>query len=335
LPKVSVLLPVKDAEPFIEECLASLSGQRLADHEIIAVDDASTDGSREILERAARADPRLLVLANPGRGLVEALNAAIAVASGPFVARMDADDIAHPDRLAFQVERLEADPSIDILGSRVRLFGGPPNGNAGMRDYVAWMNSLVDHDAIVRDLWVESPLAHPSVMMRAVALRGLGGYRAFHGPEDYDLWLRAHAAGLCFGKCPGVLLDWRDSAGRLSRTDPRYSLQSFRAVKIEALLRNFVTPERPLVVWGAGPIGKAWSRDLAAVGHPVAAFVEVDPDKIGGAIHGAPVLPVARAASVGMALHLAAVSGAAARRRIRIAAGRLGIVDGHDLFAVA
>ncbi|MFI5183211.1 MAG: glycosyltransferase family 2 protein [Vicinamibacteria bacterium] len=335
MPKVSVLLPVKDGAPFLEACLASLAGQTLADHEIIAVDDGSTDGSREILERCARADPRLLVLENPGLGVVDALNAALAAAAGPFAARMDGDDVAHPERLAAQVERLEADPRVAILGCRVRLVGGLPRGNAGMRAYVAWINTLMDHDAIVRDLWVESPLAHPSVMMRAEAVRRLGGYRVFHGPEDYDLWLRAHAAGLRFGKCPGVLLDWRDSAGRLSRTDPRYSLGSFRALKIEALLGDFLAGERPIVIWGAGPIGKAWSRELTAAGRPAAAFVEVDPNKIGHAIHGAPVLPVGRAASVEGALHLAAVSGAAARERIRSEAGRLGLVDGKDFLAVA
>jgi glycosyltransferase involved in cell wall biosynthesis len=335
VPKVSVLLPVKDAAPFLRECLASLAGQRLADHEVVAVDDRSTDGSRDILEGAARADPRVRVILNPGQGLVQALNAAAAAATGDFIARMDADDIAHLERLAIQVERLEADPSVDILGSRVRLLGAPANGNAGMQDYVAWINSLVSHDAIVRDIWVESPLAHPSVAMRAMTFRGLGGYRLFDGPEDYDLWLRAHAGGLRFGKCEGVLLDWRDSAGRLSRTDPRYGAQAFRGLKIAAILGDRASARRPLVVWGAGPIGKSWSRDLSAAGRPIAAFVEVDPAKIGQRIHGAPVLPVEGAGSVAGALHLAAVSGAEARTRIRAAAGHLGIVDGRDLLAVA
>jgi hypothetical protein len=75
---------------------------------------------------------------------------------------------------------------------------------------------------MVADLFVESPLVHPSVMARAAALRALGGYRVFDGPEDYDLWLRAHAAGLRFAKLSEVLLDWRDSPRRLTRRDPRY-----------------------------------------------------------------------------------------------------------------
>ena len=80
-----------------------------------------------------------------------------------------------------------------------------------MRAYVAWQNRLCDHAAIVRELLVESPLAHPSVMMRRALLERLGGYREFDGPEDYDLWLRAHRAGARFAKLRRRLLEWRDS----------------------------------------------------------------------------------------------------------------------------
>ena len=332
-----MLLPVRDAAPYLRECLASLADQSLADHEVVAVDDGSRDGSREILAAAAWSDPRVRVVSTTDgeRGLVPALNAGLALAQSPLVARMDADDVAHLDRLAIQVKRLEEDPAVDVLGSRVRLISDIAQGNAGMRGYVSWLNSLVDHDAIASDLFVESPLAHPSVAMRTATLRALHGYRDFDGPEDYDLWLRAHSAGLRFGKAEEVLLDWRDTAGRLSRTDLRYSPDRFRALKIEALLSAFPTPDRPFVVWGAGPIGKAWSRDLTAAGRRVSAFIEVDPDKIGQAIHGAPVLPVSEAALVKNALHLAAVGDAAARQRIRAEAARMGLVTGRDVVAVA
>src|SRR5262249_41208944 len=161
------------------------------------------------------------------------------------------DDVCHPDRLRAQKARLDAHPALSVLGTRVRLLG-EARDNQGMRDYVDWLNGLLDHEAIVRDLFVESPLAHPTVMMRAEALRALGGYRSFDGPEDYDLWLRAHAAGLVFGKLPEVLLDWRDAPARLSRTDPRYAADRFRAVKLAALERGALANGRPIVVWGAG-----------------------------------------------------------------------------------
>ena len=333
MPRVSVLLPVRDAAATLGPCLESVLGQSLPEIEVIAVDDGSRDGSGSLLEERSRADPRLVVLRTPPRGLVAALNTALAAARAPLVARMDADDLAHRDRLALQVARLEGDPRVDVLGSRVGLLGEPVRD--GMRAYVEWLNGLLDHETIVRDLFVESPLVHPSVALRAESLRGLRGWRAFDGPEDYDLWLRAWEAGLRFAKLPETLLHWRDAPGRLTRTDPRYAPERFRALKLEVLLRGPLAGARPAVVWGAGPIGKGWARALEQAGRAVRAFVEVDPRKIGATIHGAPVVPAEGALAFAGALHLAAVGQPGARERIREQAKRLGILDGRDLVAVA
>jgi glycosyltransferase involved in cell wall biosynthesis len=325
---------VRDARATLEECLGSLRAQELTDHEVVAVDDGSHDGSRDLLDAAARRDPRVRVLDNPGRGLVAALNAAAAAARAPLLARLDADDRADPRRLALQAARLQAVPELSILGTGVRLFGAE-RPNAGMRAYVAWLNGLREHADIVRDIWVESPLAHPSVMLRAAVLRTLGGYREVDGPEDYDLWLRAHGAGVRFASLPEVLLDWRDGPSRLSRTDGRYAPERFRAVKIEALERGPLRG-RGVVLWGAGPIGKGWAKALQERGHPVLAFVEVAARKVGERIHGAPVVGVSEASSVApRALHLAAVGQPGARARIRAEAASQGLVDGEDLLAVA
>lgn len=334
-PSVSVLLPVRDAEGTLAECLDSLAAQTFTDYEIVAVDDGSCDASPQLLRRHAASDPRLRVVAAPRSGLVAALNSGLARCRAPFVARMDADDVASPRRLELQAERLEAEPAITVLGCRVSLLSPPGFANAGMRAYVAWQNSLLDPAAIVRDLWVESPLVHPSVMVRSAALRSLGGYRACGGPEDYDLWLRGHAAGWRFAKHTESLLCWRDAPGRLTRSDPRYAAERFRDVKIEALSRGPLAGGREVVLWGAGPIGKGWSRALSAAGHRVAAFVEIHPRRIGARVHGVPVVGVAGAARFRGALHLAAVGQPGARESIRSAARELGLVEGRELLAVA
>ena len=313
---------MRDAEATLPACLESLRVQTFGDFEVLAVDDGSRDASAAVLARAVAADPRVRVIAGGG-GLVAALNAAASLARGALLARMDADDLALPARLARQVEVMDAEPAVDVLGCRVALFDDGASSNAGMRGYVEWSNTLLSHEAIAADMLVESPLAHPSVMMRAAALRGLGGYRAFDGPEDYDLWLRALHAGCRFAKVPEVLLQWRDTAARLSRTDPRYAAGRFLDLKIASFLR--AASGAGVVVWGAGPLGKAWARELAARGRAVRAFVEVDPRKIGQTIHGAPVVPVAVAGSYGGDVHLAAVGRPDARRRIRAAAAALGI----------
>jgi glycosyltransferase involved in cell wall biosynthesis len=314
---------VRDAAATLPACLESLFAQTFEDFEVIAVDDRSRDATAALLATAASADRRLRVIEGGG-GLVAALNAAAAAATGELVARMDADDVARPERFARQVARLAAEPSLDVLGCRVALLDGGLVANAGMRAYVDWSNTLLTHDAIAADMLVESPLAHPSVMMRASALRALGGYRAFDGPEDYDLWLRAFHAGRRFGKLPQVLLEWRDAASRLSRTDPRYAPERFLELKLESFLRR-AAPGDGVVVWGAGPIGKAWARALRARGRALRAFVEVDPRKIGQTVHGAPVIGVDGAGAYPDDVHVAAVGRPDARLRIREAAAALGI----------
>jgi glycosyltransferase involved in cell wall biosynthesis len=330
-PRVSVVLPVRDAATTLEESLLSLRGQTLREHEVVAVDDGSTDDSLALLRAFAREDSRVRVVPRPARGLVSALNSGLEAARAPLIARMDADDLARADRLERQARRLDQDPALDVLGCRVSLDGVT---NAGMRAYVEWSNALLRHEEIVDDLFVESPLVHPSVMVRLRVLRALEGWRAFDGPEDYDLWLRAHAAGFRFGKLDETLLLWRDRPTRLTRTDPRYAAPKFLAPKIENLERFRLEAGRQLVIWGAGRIGKRWARELLTRGHRVTAFVEVDPAKIGARIHGAPVVGVAGAVAPRGALHLAAVGQLGARARIRAEAARLGLRP-RDLVAVA
>ncbi len=334
-PRVSVLLPVRDGGAHLDACLASLRAQTLREHELIAVDDGSGDGSGERLEQHARGDPRLHVRHTPPRGLVRALQLALAEARAPLVARMDADDVAHPERLARQVARLEAEPQLDVLGCRVQpIAAAGQRVGEGMRAYVEWTNRLLDHESMARERVVESPLVHPSVLLRAEPLRRLGAWREIDGPEDYDLWLRGFEAGLRFGKLEQVLLQWRDSPGRLTRTDPRYAAERFLQTKLAALLRGPLAG-RTAVVWGAGPVGKAWARALVAAGRPPRAFVEVNPRRIGARIHGVPVVPVPQAARLGGSLHLGAVGQRGARDRLRAEAARLGLREGEDFFAVA
>jgi hypothetical protein len=324
VPRVSVLLPVRDAGVWLQECLDSLARQTLDAYEVVAVDDGSRDGSGERLLARARLDPRLRVL-----------RLSLAEARAPVVARMDADDVAHPARLALQLERLERDRSVDVLGCRVEAIADPGRlPGPGMRAYVEWTNGLIDHDALARNRFVESPLVHPSVAMRAACLRRLGAWRDGDGPEDYELWLRAFDAGLGFAKLEEVLLAWRDSPGRLTRTDPHYTPERFLGTKLEALARGPLSG-RAAVIWGAGPIGKRWARALQARGVPLRAFVEVDPRKLGSRIQGAPVVGVSAASGFRDELHLAAVGQRGARERIRAEAAKLGFVDGRELIAVA
>ena len=332
VPRVSVLLPVRDAEASLPASLDSLRRQSLAELEILAVDDGSRDGSRTLLEALARQEPRLRVFSSGGGGLVRALNLGLAQARAPLVARMDADDLAHPERLACQAGRFAAGPRVDVLASAVEAGA---EAGPGMRRYVAWSNALLTHEQILADLLVESPLVHPSVMAPAALLRELGGYRDFEGPEDYDLWLRAARSGARFAKLDRALLTWNDGPRRLTRCSPRYAPARFLELKLAALESGPLRAPRPVVLWGGGPVAKAWCRALAARGHDVVAFVDVHPRRIGGRLQGRPVLALPEAARLAGALHLAAVGQPGGRQRIRAAAAERGLVEGRDLLAVA
>ena len=288
MPRVAVLLPVRDAAATVRAAALSILRGSYRDLTLIAVDDGSTDASAEILDRLAARDPRLRVLRGPGEGIALALNRALASSDAELVARMDGDDVGWPHRLAEQVGALDADPGLAVVGARVRLF---PRRQVreGMRRYVGWLNSLTTPALVARDLFVEAPLAHPATLLRRGPLAAVGGWRAGDFPEDYDLWLRLAAGGARMTNLPSTLLDWREGAGRLTRTDPRYGLDRHVALKCAALASGPLRGCAEVALWGAGETGRAFADGLRRVGIRVVAFVEVDQKKVGRTIRGAPV----------------------------------------------
>jgi glycosyltransferase involved in cell wall biosynthesis len=297
VPAVSILMPVRDAECWLGEALDSIAAQTLDDWELLAVDDGSRDASRRTLEAAARADRRIRVLETVAgaRGIVPALNTGLTAARARYLARMDADDVAHPERLRRQLRALDAEPTWFGVSCRVRAL---PTGalRDGMRRYLAWQNSLLDPEELARDRFVESPLVHPSVMLRTEVLRGrLGGWHDTAWPEDWDLFQRAFEQHLRIARVPEVLMSWRLHADQATRKSPRYSEESFLAARAHYLARWLErrTHGRPLWLLGAGAAGKRLARALADRGAEPAGFVDVDPRKIGGRVrHGERAWPI-------------------------------------------
>jgi GT2 family glycosyltransferase len=337
-PLISVLLPCRNAGATLDEAVASVLQQTLADLEVVAVDDGSTDGCAEQLDRWANQDPRLRVLHLPPRGLIEALNAGLAACRAPLIARMDADDRSHPERLAEQVALLEAQPDLAAVGCRVEAFPTEAVG-PGLSLYLEWLNGLTTPEAIAREIYVESPLVHPSVVMRRGWCERVGGYQEHGWPEDYDLWLRMHAAGGRFAKVPRVLFYWREHTGRLTHASPRYAIEAFLKAKVFYLLRGPLRDRESILVWGAGIVGKRLSRLLMAEGAPVTGFIDIDPAKIGRTRRGLPV--VSPEACLGWwhrsprPILLAAVGARGARAVVRQQINALGLVEGQDWWAAA
>jgi glycosyltransferase involved in cell wall biosynthesis len=332
-PLVSVLLPVRDAASYLAEALESLSAQTFSDFEVLAVDDGSTDGSAEIAGAHARDDRRFRVILQEPVGIVAALERARSEARGGLIARMDGDDVALPERLAAQVDAL-ADGALAACGGRVSYF--PEEAvRDGARRYEAWLNGLVTADAAARDVFVECPLPHPALTIRAEALAAVGGYRAPGWPEDYDLVLRLWAARHRFRNVEAPVLRWREHGARRSRSDPAYSLEAFVRCKVHHLRATLLSGFPSVVVWGAGPVGKSFARELQTQGSRVAAFVDVDPRKIGHDVYGAPVVALEDAPKYRDSFAVGAVAGEVARAEIREAVAAEGRRDGVDFVAVA
>jgi glycosyltransferase involved in cell wall biosynthesis len=283
---ISILLPFRNADTTVLGCLASIQQQSFRRFELLAIDDHCTDQTRDLISNWP--DPRLRLLDNPGDGIVDALNFGIRQARYPLLARMDADDLMRSDRLETQFGLLRSRHDIDLVSSRVALF--PKQQIAtGYREYERWQNRLLSHEDIVAERFVESPLAHPSVMFRRGAIENLGGYRKGDFPEDYELWLRAIDCGLKTAKCDSVLIDWRESNGRLSRTHPAYRRQAFDRLRAKYLAHLPVLRRRPVAFWGAGRKTRLRARNLIDLGIQPLAWIDIDPKKIGNRIKGVPV----------------------------------------------
>ncbi len=289
-PPLAVLLPFYNAASTLAETLDSIIAQSFDDFSLIAVDDGSSDNSAQIVRHYMQQDSRIQLL-QPGRqGVVGAMNCALAHCSSPICARMDADDIMTPDRLERQWHYLQDNPGIALVGSRVELF---PQEiiQQGFHEYIRWQNGCITPQQIADNIYVELPIAHPSVMFRREVVLKVGGYRDGDFPEDYELLLRLHQHGQQMAKLPEVLLHWRDSGSRLTRTDARYSRHAFDRIRADYLARDpRLQQGRPIAYWGAGRNTRKRSAHLIAQGHQPHVWVDIDPKKIGNVIAGAEVV---------------------------------------------
>lgn len=338
MPALSVLLPCYNAAETLPEALTSLAEQTHSDFEVVAVDDGSQDTTLQILQSWAKRDSRFRILHQDHQGILAALNAGLQVCRAPYIARHDADDRSHPDRLALQAAYLDAHPDVAVVGCLVSAF--PPGlVRQGFRLYLEWLNSLVSDAEIRREIFVESPLSHPSVVFRREWVERVGGYQERGWPEDYDLWLRLYLAGARFGKVPQVLFEWRERPERLTRTDSRYSLENFLRAKAHYLRRGPLQARDAVILWGAGMMGRRLSKHLLREGVPLRAFVDIDPRKIGRTRRGLPILPpealLEQWGRYNNPALLTAVGARNARLLIRERLEALGLKEGQDWWSAA
>ena len=331
-PRVSVLLPVWNAEATLAATLSSIRRQTERNWECIVVDDGSADRSLAIARAASRGDSRIRVIERRHEGLVAALNAGIAACRAPLIARMDADDVMHRVRLRTQCEALDRDGTLAAVGCHVRIF---PRSDMTprLREYEVWLNSLSTPAAVACDAYVECPVAHPTLVMRREVARL--GYRDQGWPEDYDLVLRLITGGHSVGVVPRRLVAWRDRADGLSRSSSVYAVEQFVACKAYFLAGGFLKHIAKYVLWGYGDTGRRLRAALAVHGKTPSHIVEVKASRIGQRIHDAPVIPVEALSSLRGVPIVVSVARAAPRAEIRTALGRMGFTECVDFLCAA
>lgn len=336
-PVVSVVMPAYNAAPAIGVAVRSILDQEYRALELVVVDDGSTDATVVHALQSAGGDPRLVLVQRPHAGIVAALNAGLASASGAVIARMDTDDWSHPRRLSAQLEYLDRHPEVDLVACGV-AYGGDAARGRGYAAHVAWINGLQTHADISIHRFIESPFAHPSVCFRRVLLGALGGYDDGEFPEDYELWLRWLEAGIVTAKIPETLLVWNDPPGRLSRCDQRYATRAFYRVKASYLARwlRAHNPRHPeVVVWGAGRETRKRAELLVAEGVVITAYVDIDAKKIGRVVHGRPVLSMDELPPPGSCFVVPFVASRGARDANRCWLETRGYVLGRDFILAA
>lgn len=200
--QISVILPVYNAELYIEEAVNSILSQTFSDFELIIIDDGSTDGSSELLSKLAMLDSRIRLISRENKGLIASLNEAISLAKSKYIARMDADDIALPTRLAQQFDFLQANPKVAVLGTCYRYID--VQGNVGAK-----RNTFISHADITASFYFCNPIAHPSVMVNYRLLGSDYCYlEQYKTIEDLELWSRL-STKYQLANLPEVLLYYR------------------------------------------------------------------------------------------------------------------------------
>jgi glycosyltransferase involved in cell wall biosynthesis len=257
---ISIVMPVRNASKYLDECLLSIQNQSITDWELIAINDHSTDNSLEVLQSYSESDERVSVLNTNGKGIIDALSFAFSRSKGEFITRMDADDRMAEDKLELMSNELESNLN-SIITTKVSYFSEGELGD-GYIKYENWLNQFVDNQNHYDGIYQECVLPSPSWMMTKATLELLGGFKGLQYPEDYDLCFKAYQVKIPIIGIDKKLHFWRDYSERTSRHDPNYADNSFLNIKTEYFLKCDMKLNSPLILWGAGKKGKKIAQIL-------------------------------------------------------------------------
>lgn len=278
-PITSIILPFHNAEKTLLRTITSLFNQSFKKFEIILINNNSTDNSSKEAIQSAVNDSRIKLISEPRQGVVYAANAGMKAAKGKYIARMDADDVAHPERLEKQFKHLELNPAISISATQVNYR----TDNKELSDFshfTDWSNNLTTWQDIFQNRFVEYPIVNPTLLFRRSLLDEVGYLKDGNFPEDYEWFLRAVDHGHKVEKLPTPLLDWQDSTSRLTRTDERYDSEAFFQIKTYYLAKHLKKINQSHVwIWGAGKLGLKRSQLLLRHRITIDGYIDIKKDK--------------------------------------------------------
>ncbi|MEY4134615.1 MAG: hypothetical protein RL386_965 [Bacteroidota bacterium] len=259
---ISIIMPVFNEEKHLRACLDSIRAQSCGDWELLAVDDASTDRSLDILRAYSSQDPRIRVLKSDEKGIIPALRVAVNAANGAFITRMDADDYMAPHKLyALRKALLDKGPG-HLSTALVEYFSDEFDLGPGYRRYAAWLNEVIRQERNWEEIYRECTIPSPCWMCARQDFFAAGAHKPDINPEDYDLAFRFYKSGLKVTSVPDILHFWRDHSRRSSRNLESHANQEYFRLKVPNFLEIDYDYRRPLILWGAGRKGKEIAKML-------------------------------------------------------------------------
>jgi len=280
---ISILIPVKNAAPFLSECLMSILGQTESSWEAIFVDDHSSDASLSILQTVAKRFPQIKVYSSENQGIVPALQVAYKHSKGEMITRMDADDVMPRDKLELLKNHLNSLGPGHVATGKVRYFSKEKLGDGYIR-YQNWLNDLAENNTHYQDLYKECVVPSAGFMIYRSDLDKIGAFDRPIYPEDYDLVFRFYQHGLQISAVKEVIHLWRDHSSRTSRNVAIYSGHFFD-LKLPYFLALTYDSNKQLLLFGAGKKGKLLAQKLIDRQIPFH-WLTNNPKKIGKDIYG-------------------------------------------------
>ena len=283
-PLISILIPFKNTETYLADCLTSILKQTHTHWEVLIVDDASTDSSYDIVKRFAENDSRIKLFKNPGSGIIDALQLALSQSTGELITRMDSDDIMEPYKLEVLSNNLTKYGKKHVAIGLVKYFA-EDGVKPGYKSYEDWLNTLTKSGTNYTEIYKECVIPSPCWMVYKTDLLACGAFNPNIYPEDYDLTFRFYKHGLKCIPCDVVLHNWRDYSSRTSRTHIHYAQNHFTSLKIHHFLNIDYNDNKTLTLWGAGTKGKIIAKTLVNKQIDFEWICD-NPNKIGKDIYG-------------------------------------------------